>query len=143
LINFIELGGDDDGDVNLLAFNEVTDVYNKKRMANLLESLKVVKKKKIFRTRKQHPKVDPRTSAWYINYVTDASKTWRDEDSRNGKLFAFRFSFSCQSVQDIVATISLQIISGELLQIMQVLHFLFKSCLLHKYVFHLSLNMYI
>jgi hypothetical protein len=48
---------------------------------------------------------DPRTSFWWLDYVIDAGRTWRDPTHKNGKLFRHRFSHSFNSVHEIVAKI--------------------------------------
>ena len=62
-------------------------------------------KKKKFKSRKSYRKRDPKTSDWWTDYIVDERGTFSDLSHREGKLFAYRFSFSLISVRELVSKI--------------------------------------
>ena len=69
------------------------------------ESLRNESKKKKFRPRKSYRKRDPKMSNWWTDYVIDEKGTFSDISHRDGRLFAYRFSFSLITVRELVSKI--------------------------------------
>lgn len=97
---------DEDGDVDLLAYKNAKENYKRKKEEDEIEEKANKKKTRPFARRKRHPRIDPKTSAWWHRYVIDENKTWRDVNHRDGKLFALRFSLDFVSVKELTDKIS-------------------------------------
>jgi hypothetical protein len=100
LINYL-----DDGELNV--FKWITDSEKHTELKRTLdaESKQNGKKLKTFQPRTTYPKKDPRQSDWYLDYVIDEGRTFRNPDHRDGKLFQSRFFLSFDDVQELVAEI--------------------------------------
>lgn len=83
--------------VGLLEYDE------RKRQCD--ESENLLKRKRPYLPRRVYKRRDPKKSFWWIDYVEDKERTWRDVTHRDGKLFRHRFSHSFDSVHEIVAKI--------------------------------------
>jgi hypothetical protein len=101
-VNFL----DEDGDVDLLAFKIAKENYKRKKEEDEIQERADSKKTRPYSRRNRLPKIDPKLSSWWTRYVLDENKTWRDVNHRDGKLFALRFSFDFDSVQELTAKIS-------------------------------------
>ena len=88
-----------------------SDYYKLQREERALKKVKTEEfllnesKKKLFRSRKTYRKKDPKTSNWWNDYVIDERGTFSDLSHRDGRLFAYRFSFSLISVRELVSKI--------------------------------------
>ena len=78
----------DDG-LDVLGFFQAKRAYNANKRR--WDARSPEKAKRPFTPRKNYGRKDPRTSEWYMDYVLDAGKTFRDPTHRDGKLFRNRF----------------------------------------------------
>ena len=101
LIDYFE----DDEMKNIDCVRFIIDSQNyeagEKRKAPTLEE----KKRRPYVERKTHARRDPKSTHWWLDYVVDAERTWRDPGHRNGKLFKRRFCLSFVSVHELVQKI--------------------------------------
>ena len=99
LIDFVDFAS---GQLDMFNYGNALLEYEdrKRKMPDTVE-----KSKRPFRHRKTYTRRDPKTSFWWLDYVLDEDRTWRDPTHRNGKLFRFRFSHNFDSVQEIIAKI--------------------------------------
>ena len=84
-------------DFDEFSFVDYYKLQNEERAlkrAETEEFLQNESKKKKFRSRKSYRRRDPKTSNWWTDYVIDERGTFSDLSHRDGKLFAYRFSFS-------------------------------------------------
>ena len=100
LIDFVDFAS---GQLDMFNYGNALLEYEdrKREMPDTVEK----SNKRPFRHRKTYTRRDPKTSFWWLDYVLDEDRTWRDPTHRNGKLFRFRFSHNFDSVQEIIAKI--------------------------------------
>jgi len=89
----------DDG-LDVLGFFQAKRAYNANKRR--WDARSPEKAKRPFTPRKNYGRKDPRTSEWYMDYVLDAGKTFRDPTHRDGKLFRNRFFLNFDDVIAIV-----------------------------------------
>jgi hypothetical protein len=70
-----------------------------------MEEVMLKQEKKKYKPRKTYLKKDPKMSNWWTDYVLDQRGTFSDLDHPNSRLFAYRFSFSFESVKELIAKI--------------------------------------
>ena len=95
-------------DFDEFSFVDYYKLQNEERAlkrAETEEFLQNESKKKKFRSRKSYRRRDPKTSNWWTDYVIDERGTFSDLSYRDGKLFAYRFSFSLISVRELVSKV--------------------------------------
>lgn len=100
--NILDYLDEDGEDIDLLAYDDAEKEFLvKKRQLKKPE----MSSKKPYLQRKRYFRRNPRDSIWYIDYVIDVNRTWRDPLHRDGKTFSNRFSHSFDSVCEIVEKI--------------------------------------
>ena len=93
---------DDCDDLDLIEYFKLKREEREQRKKEIEEILHDEQRKKKFKPRRTYIKKDPKMSSWWTDYVIDERETFRDLDHRDGRLFAYRFSFSFEAVKELI-----------------------------------------
>jgi hypothetical protein len=94
-----------DDDFDVIALQKIRKAEHLMRKKEIDDLIEVERKRKKFMPRQSYRKKDPKTSVWWQDYVLDERETFRNINHRDGRLFAFRFSHSFNSVKELVQKI--------------------------------------